>query len=80
MTRIIGKEVRVDERDGNPVAFTFRERYDIAEVLECWQEAGEWWQGQQTREIFRVMTSLGGVFELERSVGSDDWRLYKVWD
>lgn len=63
----------------------------MKEVLDHWLEAGEWWDGDGPREVFRVVTGGGGIFELSREVEKDhspggqakapgEWRLYKVYD
>lgn len=80
MTRIVGKEILVETQHGIPRAFLFRGQHVVMDVLDRWVETGDWWRGQADREMFRVLTRDGGVFELERSIDSDAWRLYKVWD
>ncbi|HEY3314658.1 MAG TPA: DUF6504 family protein [Bacillota bacterium] len=40
----------------------------MKEILDRWVEAGEWWDGDGPKEVFRVATDDGGVFELSREV------------
>lgn len=37
-------------------------------VLDHWIEIGEWWDGDDPKEVFRVITDDGGIFELSREV------------
>lgn len=67
LTRLINVPVavRVDAA-GKPLDFTYKGlRHRIVRVLEVWQEAGEWWEGQGDRTVYRVATAGGGIFELD---------------
>jgi len=70
--------VRLD-RSGQPAAFLHRGRWHrVAEVLDRWRERGRWWEGEPPREVYRVVTTSGAVYELGRE--GDAWRLYAVLD
>ena len=71
--------VEVDER-GYPRRFYWRRWHRVCEILDDWRETGAWWDGEAERIVVRVLTSEGGVFELERPVHEQAWWLYKVYD
>ncbi len=56
----------------------------MREILDHWCEVGEWWDGDCPKEVFRVVTQDGGIFELSREVRdlgtAGEWRLYKIYD
>ena len=92
MSRIIDRPVPVElNPDLTPRAFRYRVDRRVKEVLDHWFEAGEWWDGDGPKEVFRVTTVDGGIFELSREVHKNgspggqakapgEWRLYKVYD
>jgi hypothetical protein len=62
-----------------PAALFHRGRWHrVAEVLDCWRERGRWWEGEPPREVYRVATESGEVYELGRE--GETWRLYAVLD
>ncbi|MEW6724475.1 MAG: DUF6504 family protein [Bacillota bacterium] len=80
MSRIIDRPVSVEtDQRGLPREFRYRSRHLIREILDQWPETGEWWDGAAERQVYRVLSDKGGVFELERAA-SGEWRLYKVYD
>ncbi len=81
MSRLVNRPVPVAERrDGAPLAFSFRGRHRVARVLEAWREAGEWWEGHGERQVYRVETEGGGVFELLFDLERRDWTLTRNYD
>ncbi|WP_425388164.1 DUF6504 family protein [Alicyclobacillus ferrooxydans] len=81
MTRLIRREVSVvlSQGDDTPASFLDgSEKHKITEVVDCWRESGEWWNGEPPRQIWRVFTDKNGFFDLEQ-VG-DAWSIYRVWD
>ncbi|WP_374713125.1 DUF6504 family protein [Symbiobacterium terraclitae] len=65
-----------------PSSFVWRgARYRVEAILDCWEEAGRWWEKEAPATAWRVQTEGGGVMELVR-VHSEppEWRLMRVWD
>lgn len=85
MSRIVDRHISVElNPDHTPRVFRYRTLHRVKEILDRWVEAGEWWDGDGEKEVFRVATDDGGIFELSREVGKglavDEWRLYKIYD
>lgn len=77
--RIIDRPIVVTTgADGVPRQFTYRGRQRVGAVVDRWTEAGEWWDGDRERVIYRILSERGGMFELELRDGQ--WRLYKEYD
>ena len=68
MTRIVDRPVKVKTSPaGIPEIFVFRgSHHRVAVLLDTWRETGEWWDGAREKVVFRVRTTSGGIFELER--------------
>lgn len=70
----------VDEHGGRPRAFRWQGRsIAVSEILEEWEEAGCWWQGEPVRRVFRVQTASGAIYELHHQSPAG-WRLYRSYD
>ena len=82
MARIMNKPADVTMGPGGrPVAFKWSGgRYRVREVLDCWLEAGRWWEQESEKMNWRVATVEGGVFELTCDPGGRKWCLYKAYD
>ncbi|MCL6441911.1 MAG: hypothetical protein K6T83_00360 [Alicyclobacillus sp.] len=84
MSRLVHRAVEVTENQvGEPVAFVDgQQRYTVMLIQDRWVEAGEWWNGETQRTIYRVLTTDTGhgigLYDLERTEGQ--WRIYRVWD
>lgn len=79
--KIIDKPITVVTRKLKiPQSFTYRGTQQVEKILDFWLEAGEWWEGQPERAVYRVRTKGGGMFELYRNKGEQAWFLYKVYD
>lgn len=77
--RIIDRPVTVTtDTGGKPQQFTYHGRQRVKAIIDCWTEAGEWWDGERERLVYRVLSERGGMFELELRNG--EWRLYKEYD
>ncbi len=64
-----GRPVRLQHRGG---------MVQVVAVVEEWEEAGCWWQGEETRRVYRVLTAGGVVCEMHGQGG--EWRLVRVLD
>jgi hypothetical protein len=70
----------VEEKDGLPLAFHWRgRRIVVSEILDQWEEAGCWWQGEQARRVYRVQPAGGAIYELHHQSPAG-WRLYRSYD
>lgn len=69
------------DEDGCPTHFQWRGRlYRVVEVIDCWTEVGEWWNGEPETVWYRVQTHDKGVFELYSPTQIAEWKLWKVLD
>ena len=64
-----GRPVRLQHRGG---------RIQVVAVVEEWEEAGCWWQGEEPRRVYRVLTAGGQVCEVHGQGG--EWRVVRVLD
>lgn len=65
---------------GRPVRFRQgRGVVQVAEILDAWEEAGCWWQGEEPRRVYRVLAAGGAVYELHHQSGAG-WQLTRVFD
>ena len=65
VTKRYDEPIEVTGEPGPPLAFSWRgRRYDVDEHLARWREAGEWWNGEATREreYHRLLARPSGVF------------------
>ena len=69
-------------RGPEPVTWVYRgARYRVVEVLECWEEAGRWWEQEPPATAWRVRVQQGGVMELIMlHTSPPQWRLMRSWD
>jgi hypothetical protein len=54
-------------------------RWQVQRVVEAWQDAGAWWEGEEEKTFWRVVVSGGGIVELYQTK-KGDWSLYRIWD
>jgi len=72
-------QVETDGR-GRPVRLQHRRgAVQVVGILEEWEEAGCWWQGEEPRRVYRVLTAGGIVYELHQQSGAG-WQLVRVLD
>ncbi len=71
--------VSTDNR-GRPVRFAHLRRVRrVQQLLDEWEEAGCWWQGEAPRRVYRVLTMEGTVCELHHHPPAG-WRLVRTYD
>jgi len=82
MTRIINRPADVVMGPGGvPVAFRWPGgRHRVTDVLDCWLEAGRWWEQEGEKTTYRVATNGGGIYELTWDPAAKKWHLYKAYD
>jgi hypothetical protein len=56
-----------------------RRQIQVRQIVDEWEEASRWWQGEKAIRVYRVLTSEEAVWELHHQ-GADDWRLYRIHD
>ncbi|MGQ9524107.1 MAG: DUF6504 family protein [Armatimonadota bacterium] len=67
--------------DRRLVGFTWRSRRVVLDaVLDCWEEAGQWWIGEHPRRCYRVKARGGRVYELEEDLSAGAWRVTRILD
>lgn len=90
MSRIINQPVQMTARPSTwpgvrtpePVSWVLRgARYRVAEILDCWEEAGRWWEQDAPATAWRVRVQHQGVMELIMlHTSPPQWRLMRSWD
>lgn len=82
VSRCIDEPITVHvNRESVPTAFIWRRRlYRVVEMLSCWREASEWWNGEPVRVLIRVTAERrgAGIYELCKSGTS--WSMHRVLD
>lgn len=79
MSKIVDQPVLVVAEKEKPKRFFWFKRWvNISLVMDKWKEAGRWWEGDEEKVFFRVLSTEGGMYELY--VGKLRWNLYKVYD
>jgi hypothetical protein len=74
------RPVEVKLRQGMPEGFRWRGRwYRVTGIEEVWQDAGEWWAGEEPRWFWRV-ASQTAWFELMSDMAKRQWWLYRIYD
>lgn len=80
MSRLVRRKVTVTKFSGE-VPKRFQDGancHRIEAEIDGWMEMGDWWNGEGSRRLLRVLTDQQQVFDLEQKDG--DWYIYKVWD
>lgn len=63
-----------------PLRFRWAGRvYQVAAVLDTWQDTGAWWEGEPEKTFWRVEVAGGGIFELWQDARGR-WAVYRIWD
>ncbi len=44
-----------------------------AHILEVWVETGRWWQGEERRTCYRLLTEDGKVLEIYKEPSAGEW-------
>lgn len=81
MTKLVYRLIQVEAGGiGEPREFQDGEvSHQIQTVIDHWIEMGEWWNGEGNKQLWRVWTHQGGLFDLECSADAR-WFIYRVWD
>lgn len=81
MTRLVHRPIQVDGKEkGEPKGFQDGEvHHRVQSVIDRWVEVGEWWNGEGRKQMWRVSTDQGALFDLECSP-DEQWFIYRVWD
>jgi hypothetical protein len=85
MPRLVDRPVVVVRgADGSPKGLVLgRRRLAVAARLERWRESGEWWEGEEEREVERLLLADGAVVEVSapaRAHGASRCRLDTWFD
>jgi hypothetical protein len=80
MTQCLDQPITVSaDPRGRPRRFRWgRREVTIHEIVDRWEEAGCWWQGERPRRVYRARSSEGALYELHHH--ADGWRLYRAYD
>ncbi|HHW06948.1 MAG TPA: hypothetical protein GXX34_05365 [Clostridia bacterium] len=81
MSRVLECPVKVRLKEGKPAGFGWRGTYyPIQRILDCWKDAGCWWEGENTKIFYRVIAVQGSIFEIYLDTRQDAWFIYKIYD
>lgn len=79
MSKIIDQPVLVVTDKEVPKRFFWFKRWvSVSKIMDAWKEIGRWWDNDQERAFFRVVSSDGGIYEIYSQ--RQRWSLYKVYD
>lgn len=81
MSKRLDRAAQVNaDAGGRPVRLRRgRELVEVEEILDEWEEAGCWWQGEQARRVYCVRCAGGAIYELHHQPPGG-WRLYRAYD
>jgi hypothetical protein len=66
--------------DGRPCRIRYRGRVWRVSVVDEWLETGRWWQGENQRVFYRLLTEHQRVLEVSLEPATQRWALEKWLD
>jgi len=79
MSKIIDQPVLViTEKEAPKRFFWFKRWVSVAKIMDTWKEIGRWWEEDQEKMFFRVLSVEGSIYEVYSE--KRRWSLYKVYD
>ena len=54
--------------------------WQVADILECWQDTGCWWAGESEKSFYRLVFEDQSVREIFYDREEKSWYLYKTYD
>jgi hypothetical protein len=81
MPRLVDRPVEVvRSADGRPRCLVLgRRRLVVVARLERWRESGEWWEGEEEREVERLLLADGAVVEVSGPAHTAGPRRLDTW-
>ncbi|MCR4398701.1 MAG: hypothetical protein NUV93_07045 [Firmicutes bacterium] len=82
MSKIVNQPVLVvtDGRKKPSRFFWWKRWFSVSRIIDIWSEVGKWWEGEPERTVYRVVSDMGAMFELQFEAPAGRWVLYKVYD
>ncbi|MGE5485296.1 MAG: DUF6504 family protein [Ignavibacteriales bacterium] len=82
MSKIVNQPVLVlaDKQMRPSRFFWFNRWFYVSRLMDVWNEAGQWWEGEPEKTVYRVLCNRDTMFELEFRGAERQWVLYKVYD
>ena len=79
MSKIVDQPVLVVAESEVPKKFFWFKRWvRVSKIMDAWREVGRWWDNDQEKTFFRVVSDEGGIYEVYSL--KQRWSLYKVYD
>lgn len=79
MSKIVDQPILVVVEKGRPKRFFWIKRWiNISFIIDKWNEVGRWWENEEEKVFFRVLTFEGSMYEIYSS--KKRWSLYRVYD
>ena len=80
MSRLVRRKIEISHwQDGDPDEFRDGGvKHQVQSVIDQWIEMGDWWNGEGSRKLLRVLTNRGELFDLE--CVDQEWFIYRIWD
>ena len=67
--------------DEAPLQLQYKEQsWQVAALLECWQDTGRWWAGESEKSFYRLVLEDQSVREVFYDQDEQRWYLYKTYD
>jgi len=54
--------------------------FEVAALLEKWQDTGCWWAGESEKAFYRLILEDQSVREIFYDLAEQQWYLYKTYD
>lgn len=79
MSKIVDMPVLlITEKERPRRFFWFKRWVNVTKIMDEWKEIGRWWEDDQERDFFRVVSLEGSIYEVYNQ--QKRWNLYKVYD
>jgi len=77
--KIVDQPILVVVEKGRPKRFFWIKRWiNISFIIDKWNEVGRWWENEEEKVFFRVLTFEGSMYEIYSN--KKRWSLYRVYD
>lgn len=68
-------------KDDVPRKVVYQGKLLVSErILDRWRDTGMWWEGESTKEFWRILFQDSRVWEIYQDRVSGEWFLYKIYD
>lgn len=79
MPKIVDQPILMVTESNRPKRFFWFKRWvNVYRIMDKWKEVGRWWENEQEKLFFRVLSTDGSIYEVYTF--KNNWNLYKIYD